>query len=77
VGLLPALPVERVVFAGNTSAAGARLVLLDSAVRERAARAAREIRYLELSGRPDFQDRFAEAMLFPPPGAASRAGSEF
>ncbi len=65
VGLLPPVPVERVKFAGNTSAAGARLVLLDSAVRRRAREIAGEIRYLELSGRPDFQERFAEAMFFP------------
>jgi uncharacterized 2Fe-2S/4Fe-4S cluster protein (DUF4445 family) len=74
VGLLPAVPVERVCFAGNTSATGARLALLDVAVRERAERAAREVRYLELSGRPDFQNRFAEAMLFP--AAADTAAGE-
>jgi uncharacterized 2Fe-2S/4Fe-4S cluster protein (DUF4445 family) len=71
VGLLPAVAVEKVAFAGNTSAAGARLALLDAAVRDRAGRAAREVRYLELSGRPDFQDRFAEAMLFPEAGDGS------
>jgi len=65
IGLLPAVEVENVTFAGNTSATGARLALLDTAVRERAERAAREIRYLELSGRPDFQGLFAEAMMFP------------
>ncbi|HOX04952.1 MAG TPA: ASKHA domain-containing protein [Planctomycetota bacterium] len=69
IGLLPAVPVERVAFGGNTSAAGARLALLDRAQRERAAELARSVRYLELSGRPDFQERFAEAMFFP--GAAS------
>jgi uncharacterized 2Fe-2S/4Fe-4S cluster protein (DUF4445 family) len=74
IGLLPPVPTERVTFAGNTSATGARLALLDSAVRQRAERAAREVRYLELSGRPDFQERFADAMFFP---AADRAGSGF
>lgn len=65
VGLLPPVEVEKVVFAGNTSAAGARLALLDRAVRRHAGEVAREVRYLELSGRPDFQDRFVEAMFFP------------
>jgi uncharacterized 2Fe-2S/4Fe-4S cluster protein (DUF4445 family) len=65
IGLLPEVPVERVSFGGNTSAAGARLALLDGAERARAAELAREVRYLELSGRSDFQERFAEAMFFP------------
>jgi uncharacterized 2Fe-2S/4Fe-4S cluster protein (DUF4445 family) len=65
IGLLPAVPVEKVAFGGNTSAAGARLALLDRTVRRRLAEIAREVEYLELSGRPDFQERFAEAMLYP------------
>jgi len=63
--------VHDVVVAGNTSATGARLALLDSAVRRRAREIAGEIRYLELSGRPDFQERFAEAMFFPAAAAAA------
>ncbi len=65
IGLLPDVPVEKVSFGGNTSAAGARLALLDAARSERAAELAREVDYLELSGRSDFQERFAEAMMFP------------
>ncbi len=65
IGLLPPVEIEKVTFAGNTSATGARLALLDMAVRDRAERVANEVRYLELSGRPDFQDLFAEAMMFP------------
>jgi uncharacterized 2Fe-2S/4Fe-4S cluster protein (DUF4445 family) len=68
IGLLPQVPPDRVTFAGNTSAAGARLALLDAGLRRRADEIAREVRYLELSGRPDFQDRFAEAMFFPGAG---------
>lgn len=68
IGLLPDVPVERVNFAGNTSAAGARMALLDVAAREKARRLAQTVGYLELSGRADFQERFAEAMFFP--GAA-------
>jgi len=68
IGLLPAVAAERVAFGGNTSAAGARLALLDRGSRRRAAELAREVQYLELSARPDFQERFAAAMFFP--GAA-------
>jgi uncharacterized 2Fe-2S/4Fe-4S cluster protein (DUF4445 family) len=71
IGLLPPVAVEKVSFAGNTSATGARLALLDTAVRARAEGAAREVRYLELSGRPDFQNLFAEAMMFPTAGKSS------
>jgi uncharacterized 2Fe-2S/4Fe-4S cluster protein (DUF4445 family) len=65
IGLLPDVPVERVAFGGNTSAAGARLALLDRAARERSAELAQAVRYIELSGRADFQERFAEAMFYP------------
>jgi len=65
IGLIPQVPEERVLFAGNTSAAGARLALLDRSVRQRAPEVARKVGYLELSGRADFQELFAEAMLFP------------
>jgi uncharacterized 2Fe-2S/4Fe-4S cluster protein (DUF4445 family) len=52
----------------NTSAAGSRLALLDRGSRRRAGELAGMVRYLELSARPDFQERFAAAMFFP--GAA-------
>jgi uncharacterized 2Fe-2S/4Fe-4S cluster protein (DUF4445 family) len=65
IGLLPALPRERITFVGNAAAEGARMVLLDRRLREEADRISREVRYLELAGRSDFQAAFSEAMLFP------------
>ncbi len=67
IGLLPEVSADKVVFAGNTSAAGARLILLDARLRQKATECAAQVNYLELSGRVDFQGAFAEAMSFPEP----------
>jgi uncharacterized 2Fe-2S/4Fe-4S cluster protein (DUF4445 family) len=65
LGLVPKLPVLRVVSAGNVAGEGAKMVLLS--VRERAAALAllEEVRYVELSDRADFNDRFVEQLQFP------------
>jgi len=64
IGLVPALPVLRIVSAGNVAGEGAKMVLLS--VRERAGAAAllEEVTYVELSDRPDFNDRFVEQLAF-------------
>jgi len=65
LGLVPALPVLRVVSAGNVAGEGAKMTLLS--VRERAGAMAllEEVNYVELSDRPDFNDRFVELLQFP------------
>ena len=65
LGLVPKLGVLRVVSAGNVAGEGAKMALLS--VRERAAALAllEEVRYVELSDRPDFNDRFVEQLQFP------------
>ena len=65
IGLLPNIPLERIKFIGNAAGAGAKLVLLNKDFRQIAERLSREIEYIELAGRADFQQIFAEAMLFP------------
>ncbi len=68
VGLLPAgIRLERVKSVGNAALAGTRLFLLSRAERRAAEEASRIVRYVELSGREDFQIAFAEEMLFPTP----------
>jgi uncharacterized 2Fe-2S/4Fe-4S cluster protein (DUF4445 family) len=64
IGLVPSLPVLRIVSAGNVAGEGAKMVLLS--VRERAGAAAllEEVTYVELSDRPDFNDRFVEQLAF-------------
>jgi uncharacterized 2Fe-2S/4Fe-4S cluster protein (DUF4445 family) len=65
IGLVPRLPVLRVVSAGNVAGEGAKMALLS--VRERAAALAllEEVRYVELSDRDGFNDAFIEQLQFP------------
>ena len=65
IGLVPEVPVPRVVPAGNVAGEGAKMALLS--LRERAGGLAllEEVRYVELSDRADFNDRFVEQLSFP------------
>jgi uncharacterized 2Fe-2S/4Fe-4S cluster protein (DUF4445 family) len=65
IGLVPKIPVPRVVAAGNVAGEGAKMALLS--LRERAGGLAllEEVRYVELSDRADFNDRFVEQLPFP------------
>jgi uncharacterized 2Fe-2S/4Fe-4S cluster protein (DUF4445 family) len=65
LGLVPRLPVLRVVSAGNVAGEGAKMALLS--VRERAGALAllEEVRYVELSDRDGFNDAFVEQLQFP------------
>jgi uncharacterized 2Fe-2S/4Fe-4S cluster protein (DUF4445 family) len=64
IGLVPKLPVLRIVSAGNVAGEGAKMALLS--IRERAGATAllEEVRYVELSDRPEFNDRFVEQLAF-------------
>lgn len=64
IGLVPQLPVLRIVSAGNVAGEGAKMALLS--IRERAGAAAllEEVTYVELSDRADFNDRFVEQLGF-------------
>src|SRR5437762_6851692 len=65
IGLVPKVPVMRVVSAGNVAGEGAKMALLS--LRERAGGLAllEEVRYVELSDRADFNDRFVDQLPFP------------
>jgi uncharacterized 2Fe-2S/4Fe-4S cluster protein (DUF4445 family) len=65
IGLVPKVPVMRVVSAGNVAGEGAKMALLS--LRERAGGLAllEEVRYVELSDRADFNDRFVDQLSFP------------
>jgi uncharacterized 2Fe-2S/4Fe-4S cluster protein (DUF4445 family) len=65
IGLLPALPVERITYVGNAAALGAQIALLSETERNRATGLARKIEHVSLAARPDFQDVFIEAICFP------------
>ncbi|MFQ5895206.1 MAG: ASKHA domain-containing protein, partial [Nitrospinota bacterium] len=64
-GLLPPVPLERVRVVNNAAASGARLALLARAELERASALKERARYVELAGRPEFQDAFVKALPFP------------
>jgi uncharacterized 2Fe-2S/4Fe-4S cluster protein (DUF4445 family) len=68
IGLVPDVPVQRVVPAGNVAGEGAKMALLS--LRERAGGLAllEEVRYVELSDRADFNDRFVDQLSFPSGG---------
>jgi len=65
IGLLPEVPLEKVRFVGNAAGAGARMLLVNRNLRLVAADVAKGVEHVELSRRPDFQTRFADAMFFP------------
>jgi uncharacterized 2Fe-2S/4Fe-4S cluster protein (DUF4445 family) len=64
IGLIPELDPARVEVVGNAALRGAVLVLLSRGYGRMAERAAHTARFVELGGRPEFQARFADAMMF-------------
>ncbi|WP_375489961.1 ASKHA domain-containing protein [uncultured Jatrophihabitans sp.] len=65
IGLVPKLPVLRIVSAGNVAGEGAKMALLSRREREGAAALLEEVRYVELSDRADFNDAFVDKLAFP------------
>ncbi|MGB7818056.1 MAG: ASKHA domain-containing protein [Ornithinibacter sp.] len=65
IGLVPKLPVLRIVSAGNVAGEGAKMVLLSARERAGADALLEGVRYVELSDRPDFNDRFVDQLAFP------------
>jgi uncharacterized 2Fe-2S/4Fe-4S cluster protein (DUF4445 family) len=65
IGLVPKLPVMRIVSAGNVAGEGAKMILLSLPERHGAMSLLDEIEYMELSDRTDFNDRFVDELAFP------------
>ena len=65
IGLVPRLPVMRIVSAGNVAGEGAKMVLLSVQERHGASALLDEVEYVELSDRSDFNDKFVERLAFP------------
>jgi uncharacterized 2Fe-2S/4Fe-4S cluster protein (DUF4445 family) len=65
IGLVPDIPVLRIVSAGNVAGEGAKMTLLSVRERAGATTLLEEVRYVELSDRPDFNDRFIDQLAFP------------
>jgi uncharacterized 2Fe-2S/4Fe-4S cluster protein (DUF4445 family) len=64
IGLVPDIGARRIIAAGNVAGEGAKMALLS--LRDRAAALAllEEVRYVELSDRADFNDRFIDQLGF-------------
>jgi uncharacterized 2Fe-2S/4Fe-4S cluster protein (DUF4445 family) len=68
IGLLPAaIDHQRIQYVGNASLAGAKWALLSTRLRQQAETVARRVKHVELGTDSEFQNRFAESMVFPPP----------
>jgi uncharacterized 2Fe-2S/4Fe-4S cluster protein (DUF4445 family) len=65
IGLIPALPPERVRYVGNAASLGAQLCLLSEAERARAAEIAGRVEHISLAAHPDFEQIFVDCMNFP------------
>jgi uncharacterized 2Fe-2S/4Fe-4S cluster protein (DUF4445 family) len=65
IGLVPGLPLTRIVSAGNVAGEGAKMALLSMQERHAATAMLDEVEYIELSDRSDFNERFVEQLAFP------------
>lgn len=65
IGLVPRLPLLRIVAAGNVAGEGAKMALLSRRERTGALALLKEVTYVELSDRADFNDRFVDLLAFP------------
>ena len=65
IGLVPKIPVMRIVSAGNVAGEGAKMVLLSQPERNGATALLNEVEYVELSDRADFNDKFVVQLSFP------------
>jgi uncharacterized 2Fe-2S/4Fe-4S cluster protein (DUF4445 family) len=65
IGLVPKLPLVRIVSAGNVAGEGAKIAALSVTERAAAHAILEEVEYVELSGRTDFNDLFIDQLRFP------------
>ena len=65
IGLVPRLALPRIVSAGNVASEGAKMAALSVRERAEARSIVREVEYVELSGRQDFNDLFIDQLAFP------------
>jgi uncharacterized 2Fe-2S/4Fe-4S cluster protein (DUF4445 family) len=64
IGLIPEMDLAKVEVVGNAALRGAVMVLLSRESWRKAERASRQTRFVELGGKPEFQARFMDSMLF-------------
>jgi len=64
IGLIPYLSLKKIESVGNAAGRGAEIALLSEKMKKVCRDTAREVQYIELSSRTDFQEEFIEAMFF-------------
>ena len=65
IGLVPRMALPRIISAGNVAGEGAKIAALSLRERAEAEAILREVEYVELSGRADFNDLFIDQLKFP------------
>ena len=65
IGLVPRIALPRIVSAGNVAGEGSKIAALSLRERAEARSIVNEVRYVELSGRADFNDAFIDQLAFP------------
>jgi uncharacterized 2Fe-2S/4Fe-4S cluster protein (DUF4445 family) len=64
IGLLPRVDEHKIMFIGNSSLAGAKLLLISAGQRERLGSLVQKIRYVSLAADREFHDYFIKALEF-------------
>ena len=65
IGLIPDVPIEKIMFVGNAAIAGAKMVLLSKDLRMQAESILKLINYHELAADPNFNNEFMNALPIP------------
>ncbi|MDD1767302.1 MAG: ASKHA domain-containing protein [Methanomassiliicoccales archaeon] len=65
IGLIPEVPLQRVIGIGNAAGAGAKMALLNEDFRERAREILRKVEYIELAAHSGFEELFYRALYIP------------
>ena len=65
IGMIPDIPLNKIIFAGNTAGSGARMALTSKKIRDEAENLVNEIKYIELAAEPNFEHEFASALRLP------------
>ncbi len=66
IGLIPNIPLNKLVFLGNAAGTGAKMALISHPEYTTICASARRVEYVELAGDENFRDNFSMAMMLAP-----------
>lgn len=64
IGLIPSLPMNKIISAGNTAGAGVSMTLMNDAELDLAKSVPAHVQHIELASCSDFQDEYMKALAF-------------